>query len=237
MQQRIRLTWVLLFYGGMTAAAFLWGWAAGRPDIWLHPASDVKLDLPLHIGIGVAASLLLIITSSLAREYFPFMRRLEDLFLRALGKIRYRDALLLAVASAISEESFFRGAMQPTLGLVLTSLIFGFVHVGPTREYLPWTIFALIVGLLLGWLFEYTGNLAAPVTVHFLVNLTSLASMAHRASKEPIEFWEEPEEEWKREMGVSEEEPVKEAGEDELVEAEEKTVQEEEDRREEGREG
>jgi len=64
----------------------------------------------------------------------------------------------------------FRGALQPWLGYVAASLLFGLAHFVPRRELWPWTGFAVLAGFGLGWLFEATGNLVAPVVAHIGVN-------------------------------------------------------------------
>ena len=80
----------------------------------------------------------------------------------------------MAVASGFSEELLFRGALQPRVGLLVASVLFGAVHFVPRRQLLPWTGFAIAVGLLFGWMFETTGNLVAPVVAHCVVNGVNL---------------------------------------------------------------
>jgi membrane protease YdiL (CAAX protease family) len=65
---------------------------------------------------------------------------------------------------------------------VAASLIFGLVHFIPRRELLPWTGFSVAAGFLLGALFEATGNLAAPVVAHALVNGVNLTLLVRRYS-------------------------------------------------------
>jgi membrane protease YdiL (CAAX protease family) len=91
-----------------------------------------------------------------------------------LGILSWRDCLVLAVLSGVSEEAFFRGALQPQLGLVATSALFGLAHLVPRRELAPWCLFSFAAGLLLGLLFERTGNLLAPSVAHIVVNAVNL---------------------------------------------------------------
>ncbi len=78
------------------------------------------------------------------------------------------------MASGLAEEMFFRGALQPQVGWLVASLLFGLLHFIPRRELLAWTGFALLVGSLFGALFLWTGNLVAPVVAHVLVNAVNL---------------------------------------------------------------
>ena len=98
----------------------------------------------------------------------------------AIGPLGIPNALLLAFASGLAEEMFFRGALQPRVGLVAASVLFACMHFVPRRTLLPWTIFALGAGLLFGALFTWTGNLLAPVTAHIVVNAVNLPLLERR---------------------------------------------------------
>ncbi len=98
----------------------------------------------------------------------------------ALGPLSLPDALLLAAASGFAEELFFRGALQPRVGWLLASLLFGCVHFVPRREFLPWTVFAVGAGFLFGGLFLWTGNLVAPIVAHAVVNGVNLPLLVRR---------------------------------------------------------
>jgi len=85
-----------------------------------------------------------------------------------------------AVAIApIAEEFFFRGLLQTFLaGIVrnrwlaigLTAIVFGIVHLSQ-----PHTIVALTaLGVLLGYAYERTGSLVAPIMIHAAFNLKTL---------------------------------------------------------------
>ena len=97
-----------------------------------------------------------------------------------IGKRSLRDCIVLAVASGLVEEAFFRGALQPRLGLVVASLVFGLAHFVPKRELLPWSGFAIGMGFLLGGLFIATGNLVAPVVTHVGLNAVNLKRLGDR---------------------------------------------------------
>ncbi len=81
------------------------------------------------------------------------------------------------LVAPVAEEILFRGFLQPVLkdilggtrAIFLTSLLFALVHF---NLYILLQIF--ILGVLLGYLYEYTGTLVAPVSVHVLHNSVSL---------------------------------------------------------------
>jgi len=177
-----RLT--LIVYGALSAVAFTWGFIAGRPFIFVHPNPDIPhsgiLALLMQIGAGLLFAISIIILSKWASQRFLWARRLESEFTRIIGVLSTRDIIIMAISSGLAEELFFRGAMQPTLGLGLTSLIFGMLHMGPSRQFWPWTVFALLVGLILGWFFEESGTLAAPITAHIVINLVNMLRLRNR---------------------------------------------------------
>ncbi|MEE9558981.1 MAG: CPBP family intramembrane glutamic endopeptidase [Candidatus Brocadiales bacterium] len=80
----------------------------------------------------------------------------------------------------VTEELLFRGFLQPALrdvlggvkAILFTSFLFALVHF---NLYIFIQIF--ILGLLLGYLYEKTGTLAAPVAVHILHNSVSLCAL------------------------------------------------------------
>ncbi len=105
----------------------------------------------------------------------PTLRKISDeLAPRLVDGARRGDLVLVSVFSGIGEEAFFRGALQPELGIVATSILFGALHVGPDRRYLVWTLWAVGAGFMFGLLYERTGGLLAPMTAHVLHNAATL---------------------------------------------------------------
>jgi hypothetical protein len=81
-------------------------------------------------------------------------------------------AFVIALAVAIGEEIFFRGAFQPVFGNVLTSLFFAIVH----NQYAltPATLAIFLVSLGFGWLRQRFSTTSA-VMGHFFFNFIQLA--------------------------------------------------------------
>ncbi len=166
----------LVFYGAILAAAIAWrsGWA-GEPLLYasgaaaeagVRPARDLASGL-LAAGIVIGLSSELTRRTRLGAE---LARTLAGL----IGPLTVSECVVLAVASGIAEEAFFRGALQPRVGLLAASVLFGAAHLAPRRELLPWTAFSVAAGFLLGGLFALTGNLVAPVVCHVVVNAVNL---------------------------------------------------------------
>jgi membrane protease YdiL (CAAX protease family) len=97
--------------------------------------------------------------------------------MEALGEVLYGGAsglwkaLLISLVAGVTEELFFRGAVQPRFGLLLTAVFFTAAHV----QY-GLTLAALEVfggALVLGWLRQRT-NTTACILLHILYDVGAL---------------------------------------------------------------
>jgi len=162
-----------IFYSVLLGIAWLWASWMGRSPWFASAAAEQRGVAPLDLVVGLVAGVLVIAVSVALVRTKPgsdLSRALGTL----LGPLRWRDCLVLAVLSGVGEEAFFRGALQPQVGLVAASVIFGLAHLAPRRELAPWCLFSFAAGLLLGLLFERTGNLLAPTVTHIVVNTVNL---------------------------------------------------------------
>lgn len=80
-------------------------------------------------------------------------------------------AFLLSILVACGEETFFRGALQPVFGNVLTSMFFVALHTQYTLS--PATIPLLLTSLMLGWLRKRYST-SASIIGHFVFNFVQL---------------------------------------------------------------
>jgi len=171
----------LLFYGALFAVALGWSTWSGRSVFYASQAAAEAGVAPLLDGaLGLAVAVAAIALSRGLTERTRWGDAMGRALAALLGKRSTRDCIVLAVASGVAEETFFRGALQPALGWLPASLVFGLVHFAPRRELLPWTGFALCAGLVLGALFEATGNLVAPIVAHVGINAVNLRRLVVR---------------------------------------------------------
>ncbi|RSK46549.1 CPBP family intramembrane glutamic endopeptidase [Hymenobacter perfusus] len=86
--------------------------------------------------------------------------------------------LVIAVVPAVSEELFFRGVIQRNLvqwagsrhvGIWLAATIFSAIHF-QFFGFFP----RLVLGLVLGYLYEWSGNILVPMAAHFAQNAFQL---------------------------------------------------------------
>jgi membrane protease YdiL (CAAX protease family) len=130
---------------------------------------------PAHYGVvalGVAALYFLNTgTEGLQQRWFPDLwdhdQRMSRLIARGLG---LGGGLLLGVSAGVGEELAMRGALQPRLGVVLTSLAFAALHV-----HYSWFGVASIflLGLLLGVIRDRTSTTVA-ILVHSLYDIAAV---------------------------------------------------------------
>ena len=126
--------------------------------------------LVTSLALGLALGILVVRLTPGMLERYRWAKGLHRELLPIVRQTSSRDVTWLAISSGFAEEVFFRGAMQPVLGLWVTSLIFGAVHVGPRRAFIAWGVWAALMGLLLGLIFQLTGVLWGCVLAHVWIN-------------------------------------------------------------------
>ena len=168
---------LIIFYTGMTAVALILGFVFHK-NIQYIQATTLWRDLAWGIGFGVV---IVGLSVSLSRNT-PIFDGIHRFLRPHLGGLSMIEIILLSLFSAMGEEFFFRGFLQTSIGWIGASLIFGLIHLGPTKEFFPWTLFALSVGLLLGYIKETSLSLTAPILIHFLVNWGNITFIVKRNS-------------------------------------------------------
>jgi membrane protease YdiL (CAAX protease family) len=165
-------------YGGLALVGLLLSAGRGDADVyriaetrdlWCHAVSPL---LGVGFGLGVVALTRLLVAHT------AWCRQLHGDFRSLLGDLSPREIAILAMSSAIGEEVFFRGALQPWLGLAPQAILFGLLHIGPTRRFLPWTLWALGMGFAFGGLVTLTGDLGGAIAAHFTINFLNLHFIA-----------------------------------------------------------
>jgi membrane protease YdiL (CAAX protease family) len=157
------------FYGLLTASAVLWASLRGFD---LRLAGD---SLALSLALGAVTAVVTVSLGLLAYRLLPALRQIAgELAPRLVDGADFGSLILVSVFSGVGEETFFRGAVQQEFGIVVASLLFGLVHVGPDRRYLLWTLWAVLAGFLFGGLYDLTGGLLAPILAHTAHNAATL---------------------------------------------------------------
>ena len=165
----------LLMGAGMILLALAW---SGRPldaalRVWF-PVADWAVNCLIGMGLGTGFALAVWFIT----ERIPAFQRMERRLLRVLemDALRYHHALVFGLIAGIPEEVLFRGAMQPTMGIVAVSVIFGALH-AMTPAYF---VYATSAGIALGLLTEVSGGLWMPVAAHFAVDAVMFVLLIRR---------------------------------------------------------
>jgi membrane protease YdiL (CAAX protease family) len=177
-------------YGGQVVAVLLFAWARQRAAGLERP----RLGIAVLIGAGglllvypmleVAAIGAEAVARYLGGETPPLLAH-DTLASLVGGERDIWFVIMLAlviVAAPIVEEVMYRGILQETLRLVgfsrwltilATSALFAAMHLTIVEPHALVPLFVLSVGL--GWAYEKSGRLTAPVTMHLLFNVANLA--------------------------------------------------------------
>jgi membrane protease YdiL (CAAX protease family) len=167
------LLFAFLGEGGLLLAGVLWMLWRGLPLTWGEPVRATAVGLLTACGLAAVQYVLL----RHAPDIGP-VRALRRLYREMLWPL-FRastpiEIVAISVLAGVGEEVFFRGAMQPAWGLIITSLLFGACHVGG-RLTVPLGIWAACTGALLGWLAIATGGLTAPIIAHAAYDALALS--------------------------------------------------------------
>ena len=110
----------------------------------------------------------------LLEDFFPSYRKLKWTFAQLFKDLKWRQIFALASLSALGEEFLFRGAIQPFLGVWVTSVVFALLHTDPEGKMSIWTLWAFVGGLVMGFATYSTGSLYPAIAIHFAVNFISI---------------------------------------------------------------
>lgn len=119
----------------------------GYARISLKELGIVALFIPAAIALSVGADALF---STLQPDLYEKVGNLSNNLFNTQGLSPVSAILfasLIGVGAALGEETLFRGAVQPVLGLTLTSILFASMHVQYGPSLLLGYVFVLSIGL------------------------------------------------------------------------------------------
>jgi len=76
---------------------------------------------------------------------------------------------VICLVVSICEELLFRGAIQNSIGVYWTSILFTVIHVRYLRHWLM-TLLVFAISYGLGWIYLQTGTLITPIIAHFIID-------------------------------------------------------------------
>lgn len=133
---------------------------------------------PIHLAFGIGLGILITLFSGLIYQVWADYRIAADSYLEMVLKpLQIVDLIWLGLLPGMSEELLFRGVAIPGLGMdvlavVVSSVVFGALHMASLKHW-PYTIWAILVGALLGMVTLTTGNLLPAIAAHVFTNSVS----------------------------------------------------------------
>lgn len=162
--------------GGMLVVAVLLGYFL-TIRFWEGQAVSVN-----SLGLGALTSIpLLVLVIGISESSWKWGEQIRRDFLPITAMFREMTVLDIAFISfmaGLCEEALFRGFGQDFLAehigmfpsLIVVSLIFGLFHVISFSYF----VFASAIGLYLGGLYIWTGNLIVPIAAHAVYDFVAL---------------------------------------------------------------
>ncbi len=162
---------VLIFYSFFILSSIIISHFSGKNPFFIGKERLINTS---HILWGLGLGIGIVFISLLSTHFFKWGKDLEREFKNHLTPLSTYAIFGISCASALGEEFLFRGALQQVVGLYTTSILFGLFHFPFKKELVPWSLMALVMGFILGFLFEKTGNLMAPILCHFIINFLNI---------------------------------------------------------------
>lgn len=161
-------------FAGLTRISFRWTGAVVGIVILLVslPAVGVLSDWNQQIHFGSLDHSLRQLNQK-AQEITQALLKMPD-----LGSLLY-NLVLIAIIPAIAEEMFFRGVLQRLfvrmsrrawIGILIASIVFSLLH-GEMLGFFP----RVALGIILGLIYYYSGNLWYAILAHFFNNAFQIA--------------------------------------------------------------
>ncbi|MED2972716.1 CPBP family intramembrane metalloprotease [Fictibacillus sp. B-59209] len=146
--------------------------AAGTAIMWFagFDLNKFRWESFNIIVLGAGTALAVVIINLLLHKWMP-KRYLDDggINERIFRSVPVWHIAVLTAVISFSEEWLFRGAVQPLLGLGLTSILFAVLHVRYIKKPVLFSA-AVLLSFLLGYLYQYTEILLVPMTAHFFID-------------------------------------------------------------------
>lgn len=166
----IGLSWIYLFQ-------------EKTPQVFFSEKATWQLQLTRGAAFGISVAIL-----ALAVVRSPWFKSSRIFFTGLIAGINPSIAHILfySFCAAVGEEILFRGAVQPWLGIWLTSFVFIFLHGYLNPFNWPLTLYGLLMIIIsagLGYLFELYGIFAS-MTAHFIFDVAMFSFLKWNVGKE-----------------------------------------------------
>ena len=134
-------------------------------------------------GLGIAVGAHLLIAS-------PLLNEVNSSYARLLGRFRltFSEILLISLCAGVGEEMLFRGAVQPFLGIPITSVLFVAIHGYLNPRDWRLSIYGLLMTVGIAWLgyLADTRGLLSAIVGHTIIDVYLLVYLQRSAKSIPV---------------------------------------------------
>jgi membrane protease YdiL (CAAX protease family) len=160
--------------GALLLAAAVWIYFAHIPLLQHMQFSPHACLIGFFVSLGTTAFSVFALTLGKGLPVLRELKKMSDEVLAPMVEILgYFDILFISLVSGFCEEVLFRGVVQAQIGLLPASLFFGLFH-DPTLRHKSYVFFTLMAGIVLGYLYQQTGNLWSSISAHIFHNFFAL---------------------------------------------------------------
>lgn len=168
--------------GALAVAAWAAAWMFNLTMMWGKPSRDLAIGTVA--AVVLAAVNYTILTRAPSGWIVDGMRAVyHEVLVPVFGTLDLPGIVIIGIAAGLGEEWLFRGVLQPLVGLLVASVLFGLAHMGG-RHMLAFAIWASVMGAALGGLAIVTGGLIAPMVAHGLYDMLALAHLRRSAHEQ-----------------------------------------------------
>lgn len=154
-------------------------WQGNLQQIFSLDPTTLLYALSLTLTTAVLIMALTYVFNLQFETFRPHRKNLAN----SLGPLNLPSCLYLAGFSALIEEILFRGALQPSLGILLTSILASFFHLSQGGVFNSWSFYAMACHTLFGMIFHYTGSLYYSILLNCSVSALFLLSQNYSLYK------------------------------------------------------
>lgn len=182
------IIFAVFFEAGLAPFSLILGWLFGHPPLTRFAWRFADATW----GMTAAVPLILLFLAMLRWPVGP-LRAVREFCEREVVPL-FRDSNwselgLISLSAGVGEEMLFRGVLQASLtdwmglvwGLALASIIFGVLH--PIS--FSYILIAAFLGLYLGVIWYFNGNLLTVMVTHGLYDLVALGYLIKRLDRPP----------------------------------------------------
>ena len=160
-----KICWIQFF---ALIIAILWGYF-GKILWWNNIFLNFSLLNSIYIVIGlfIFNGIFYIFRNQLKFMHYEWL--IKSIYIPMFGKFNIWQCIFLSIISGFCEEALFRGVMSVAWGIIISSIIFGLLHLGDKKLIFS-GIWIAIIGFCFAYVYRQTGNLGISILAHSLNN-------------------------------------------------------------------